>query len=167
MHEGMRMCAGAVMSGSHIDAIPLAGAYDGTLGVVGAIAALDALRRSGYKPQKPIDALMFTSEEPSRFGLGCIGRWALLLLLPPFHRMHGHTVTSCMGYACMQHMHATHRCMQHACRGTPTPHSLTLHPLHAWLFNSASVRSSCLQGTLLLCHKACSGSPHSRAGKHS
>lgn len=66
--------AGAVMTGSHIDAIPLAGAYDGTLGVIGAIAALHALRRSGFRPQKPIDALMFTSEEPSRFGLGCIGR---------------------------------------------------------------------------------------------
>ena len=66
--------AGAIMTGSHIDALPLAGAYDGTLGVVGAIAALDALRRSGFKPQRPIDALMFTSEEPSRFGLGCISR---------------------------------------------------------------------------------------------
>ena len=82
--EEMCMHAGAVMSGSHIDAIPLAGAYDGTLGVVGAIAALDALRRSGFKPQKPIDALMFTSEEPSRFGLGCIGRYfcSLSYLVP-------------------------------------------------------------------------------------
>ena len=62
------------MTGSHCDAIPLAGAYDGTLGVLGGIAAVAALRDAGFKPQKPIDVLMFTSEEPTRFGLGCIGR---------------------------------------------------------------------------------------------
>ena len=66
------------MTGSHTDAIPLAGAYDGTLGVIGAIAALKALRAAGVKPERPIDALMFTSEEPTRFGLGCIGRQAIL-----------------------------------------------------------------------------------------
>ena len=53
----------------------MAGAYDGTLGVVGGIAALKALKEAGFKPERPIDALMFTSEEPTRFGLGCIGRW--------------------------------------------------------------------------------------------
>ncbi len=66
---------GAVMSGSHTDAIPLAGAYDGTLGVVGGIAALAALKRAGFKPCRPLDAMMFTSEEPTRFGLSCIGRF--------------------------------------------------------------------------------------------
>ena len=65
------------MSGSHTDAIPLAGMYDGTLGVIGAIAALKALKEAGFKPERPIDAMMFTSEEPTRFGLGCIGRQAL------------------------------------------------------------------------------------------
>jgi hypothetical protein len=34
----------AVLTGSHCDAIPLAGAYDGTLGVIGAIAAVAALK---------------------------------------------------------------------------------------------------------------------------
>ncbi len=64
------------MTGSHCDALPLAGAYDGTLGVVGAIAAVGALREAGYQPEKTIEALMFTSEEPTRFGLGCISRHA-------------------------------------------------------------------------------------------
>lgn len=64
------------MSGSHADAIPLAGAYDGTLGVIGPIAAVAALRKAGFQPRAPIDVLMFTSEEPTRFGLGCIGRCA-------------------------------------------------------------------------------------------
>lgn len=73
--QGLDACAGAVVSGSHTDAIPLAGMYDGTLGVVGAVAALKALKDAGFKPRRPIDAMMFTSEEPTRFGLGCIGRW--------------------------------------------------------------------------------------------
>ena len=72
---GPDVAAGAVVTGSHCDAIPLAGAYDGTLGVIGAIAAVRGLQSAGFKPAKPIDVLMFTSEEPTRFGLGCIGRW--------------------------------------------------------------------------------------------
>ncbi len=62
------------MTGSHCDAIPLAGAYDGTLGVLGGIEALRALQSSGFHPRRPIDVVFFTSEEPTRFGLGCIGR---------------------------------------------------------------------------------------------
>lgn len=62
------------MTGSHCDAIPLAGAYDGTLGVIGPIASITALNASGYVPRRPIDVIFFTSEEPTRFGLGCLGR---------------------------------------------------------------------------------------------
>lgn len=72
--EQLHLSLGAVVSGSHTDAIPLAGMYDGTVGVVGAIAALKALKDAGFKPRRPIEAMMFTSEEPTRFGLGCIGR---------------------------------------------------------------------------------------------
>ncbi|MEM9623114.1 MAG: M20 family metallo-hydrolase [Pseudomonadota bacterium] len=63
----------AVATGSHCDAIPHAGKYDGTVGVLGAIAAIRALRNSGFTPQKSIDVIMFTSEEPTRFGIGCSG----------------------------------------------------------------------------------------------
>ena len=66
--------AAPVVTGSHCDAIPLAGAYDGTLGVIGAIAAVKGLNASGFVPRRSIEVLMFTSEEPTRFGLGCIGR---------------------------------------------------------------------------------------------
>lgn len=65
--------AAAVGTGSHIDAIPDSGRYDGTVGVIGALEALRALRRSGYRPRRSIEILMFTSEEPTRFGLGCTG----------------------------------------------------------------------------------------------
>ncbi len=62
-----------VASGSHIDAIPNAGRFDGTVGVLGAIEAVRALGRSGFRPRRPIDVVMFTSEEPTRFGVGCLG----------------------------------------------------------------------------------------------
>jgi ureidoglycolate amidohydrolase len=63
----------AVATGSHCDAIPLAGMYDGTVGVIGGIVAINALRKSGFKPKKPLQVIFFTSEEPTRFGLSCIG----------------------------------------------------------------------------------------------
>ena len=62
-----------VASGSHIDAIPNAGRFDGTVGVLGAIEAVRALRRSGFRPRRSIDVVIFTSEEPTRFGVGCLG----------------------------------------------------------------------------------------------
>lgn len=68
--------AGAVVTGSHCDAIPHAGMYDGTVGVLGAIAAVKGLQNANFKPKRPIEVLFFTSEEPTRFGFGCIGRYA-------------------------------------------------------------------------------------------
>jgi ureidoglycolate amidohydrolase len=63
----------AVGSGSHTDAIPNAGKYDGVVGVLGAFEALAALKRAGFKPRRSLEVVMFTSEEPTRFGLGCLG----------------------------------------------------------------------------------------------
>lgn len=63
----------AVGTGSHIDAIPNAGAYDGTVGVLGGLEAIRSLRRSGFRPHRSIELLLFTSEEPTRFGIGCLG----------------------------------------------------------------------------------------------
>eukprot|EP00195_Chlamydomonas_chlamydogama_P017271 CAMPEP_0202902448 /NCGR_PEP_ID=MMETSP1392-20130828/16857_1 /ASSEMBLY_ACC=CAM_ASM_000868 /TAXON_ID=225041 /ORGANISM="Chlamydomonas chlamydogama, Strain SAG 11-48b" /LENGTH=439 /DNA_ID=CAMNT_0049589209 /DNA_START=61 /DNA_END=1376 /DNA_ORIENTATION=+ len=71
--EGSDPKAGAVLTGSHCDAIPLAGMYDGTLGVIGAIEGLAALKRAGYTPRRSLEVMMFTSEEPTRFGLSCSG----------------------------------------------------------------------------------------------
>jgi len=63
----------ALGTGSHTDAIPFSGQYDGTVGVLGAIEAVRALKRSGWTPRRSIDVVMFTSEEPTRFGIGCLG----------------------------------------------------------------------------------------------
>ena len=60
-------------TGSHIDAIPNAGRYDGVVGVLGAIEAIRALRRAGFEPGRSIELIVFTAEEPTRFGIGCLG----------------------------------------------------------------------------------------------
>jgi len=71
--SGSDPAAPAIGTGSHIDAIPNAGKYDGVVGVLGGLEAIRALHRSGFRPRRSIELLMFTSEEPTRFGIGCIG----------------------------------------------------------------------------------------------
>jgi N-carbamoyl-L-amino-acid hydrolase len=63
----------AIGTGSHVDAIPNAGKYDGTVGVLGGLEAIRALQRAGFQPRRSIELLLFTAEEPTRFGIGCPG----------------------------------------------------------------------------------------------
>ncbi len=63
----------AVGTGSHIDAIPNAGRYDGTVGVLGGLEAIRALQEANFQPRRSVELLVFTSEEPTRFGIGCLG----------------------------------------------------------------------------------------------
>jgi ureidoglycolate amidohydrolase len=65
--------AAPVATGSHFDAIPNAGKYDGVVGVLGGLEAIRALQRSGFRPTSSIELILFTSEEPTRFGIGCLG----------------------------------------------------------------------------------------------
>ena len=65
--------AAAIGTGSHIDAIPNAGKYDGVVGVLGGLEAIRSLQRAGFRPKRSIELLIFTSEEPTRFGIGCLG----------------------------------------------------------------------------------------------
>ncbi|HVU07923.1 MAG TPA: M20 family metallo-hydrolase [Verrucomicrobiae bacterium] len=73
----------AVATGSHIDAIPNAGKYDGVVGVLGALEAIRALKKSGFQPKCSIELIVFTAEEPTRFGIGCLGSRLLGGVLPP------------------------------------------------------------------------------------
>src|ERR1700693_3234626 len=73
----------AVATGSHTDAIPHAGMYDGTVGVLGGLEAMRALKRGGLRPRRSIELVMLTSEEPTRFGIGCLGSRLLSSTLDP------------------------------------------------------------------------------------
>jgi len=62
-----------IATGSHIDAIPNAGLYDGCVGVLGGLEAIRVLQQLGFRPRRSIELVIFTSEEPTRFGIGCLG----------------------------------------------------------------------------------------------
>ena len=62
-----------VLTGSHLDSVLDGGAYDGPLGVVSALAAVDVLRDRGFQPSRPIGLGVFVEEEGSRFGRACLG----------------------------------------------------------------------------------------------
>jgi ureidoglycolate amidohydrolase len=81
--NGSEPNASVVGTGSHIDAIPNAGKYDGVVGVLGGLEAIRALRRNGFHPRNSIELLLLTSEEPTRFGIGCIGSRVLSGALSP------------------------------------------------------------------------------------
>ncbi|KAL5195722.1 Ureidoglycolate hydrolase [Glycine soja] len=71
--DGVEPELAAVATGSHIDAIPYSGKYDGVIGVLGAIEAIRVPKRSGFKPRRSLEVILFTSEEPTRFGIGSLG----------------------------------------------------------------------------------------------
>jgi N-carbamoyl-L-amino-acid hydrolase len=81
--QGTDASLGVVGTGSHTDAIPHAGMYDGTVGVLGGLEALRSLKESGFSPKRSIELLMLTSEEPTRFGIGCLGSRLLGGVLDP------------------------------------------------------------------------------------
>ena len=49
------------------------GAFDGPLGVVSALLAVDLLRERGVTPARPIGVVAFADEEGARFGVACLG----------------------------------------------------------------------------------------------
>jgi N-carbamoyl-L-amino-acid hydrolase len=81
--NGSNPAAPVVGTGSHIDAIPNAGKYDGVVGVLGGLEAIRALQRTGFHPTHSIELLVFTAEEPTRFGIGCLGSRLLSGTLSP------------------------------------------------------------------------------------
>jgi beta-ureidopropionase / N-carbamoyl-L-amino-acid hydrolase len=72
-----------VVTGSHLDSVLDGGAYDGPLGVVSALAAVDLLRDRGFEPDAPIGVGVFVEEEGSRFGLACLGSRLMTGLTTP------------------------------------------------------------------------------------
>jgi beta-ureidopropionase / N-carbamoyl-L-amino-acid hydrolase len=74
---------GGIVTGSHLDSVPDGGAFDGPLGVVSALAAIDMLRASGIEPHRAIGVVNFVDEEGARFGVSCIGSRVITGALSP------------------------------------------------------------------------------------
>lgn len=71
-----------VMSGSHIDSVPTGGAFDGALGVLGALEVVRSLNDAGTATRRPIEIAFFTDEEGARFGTDMLGSAVAVGRLP-------------------------------------------------------------------------------------
>ncbi len=68
--EGAEPSAKVVMAGSHVDTVYSAGRFDGTLGTIAALEAVQVISESGAKLRHPLEAVCFMMEESARFGVG-------------------------------------------------------------------------------------------------
>jgi allantoate deiminase len=71
--DGKDKNAPVVMTGSHIDTVVNGGKFDGTVGTLSAIEALQAFNENGIIHTHPIEVAVFVSEESARFGGGTLG----------------------------------------------------------------------------------------------
>ncbi|GAA4267524.1 allantoate amidohydrolase [Frondihabitans peucedani] len=75
--EGRDPALPALLLGSHLDTVPNAGRFDGILGVMIAIAAVDRIRDRGDELPFAIEVLAFGDEEGTRFGTALLGSRAV------------------------------------------------------------------------------------------
>jgi N-carbamoyl-L-amino-acid hydrolase len=71
--QGLDPGAPPVLTGSHVDTQPLGGWLDGSFGVVAGLEVLQALDSMGVRTARPIDVVMWTNEEGSRYAPGLMG----------------------------------------------------------------------------------------------
>jgi allantoate deiminase len=76
LYPGAEPGAPRLLMGSHLDTVPNAGAYDGILGVVLAVALLEGL--GGKRLPFAVEVVGFSEEEGVRFGVPFIGSRALV-----------------------------------------------------------------------------------------
>jgi len=73
----------AIALGSHTDTVPGGGKYDGALGVMAAIEVVQTLADNGVTLHHPVETLVFTNEEGTRFHRWLIGSRSMAGLLEP------------------------------------------------------------------------------------
>jgi allantoate deiminase len=79
--EGTNPNAPVVLIGSHMDSVPSGGNFDGPLGVLSGVEALQTMNEQGVETEHPIEVIAFTDEEGTRFGYGMIGSRGIAGLL--------------------------------------------------------------------------------------
>lgn len=74
-----------LMTGSHTDTVKNGGRFDGVVGVLGAIEAVNLLRERGIELEHDLYVMDFLGEEPNEFGVSCLGSRSMAGLLLPEH----------------------------------------------------------------------------------
>ncbi|HEX9842080.1 MAG TPA: hydantoinase/carbamoylase family amidase, partial [bacterium] len=71
--EGDDPSAAPVVTGSHLDTQPTGGRFDGVYGVLAGLEVLRALNDGGIRTRRPVEVVVWTNEEGSRFQPAMIG----------------------------------------------------------------------------------------------
>ena len=80
-YAGTEPAAPALLLGSHLDSVRDAGRYDGPLGVLAAIAAVERLHKAGRRVRFPVEVVTFADEEGLRFQTTYLGSRTLTGLI--------------------------------------------------------------------------------------
>ncbi len=90
--------AGALATGSHIDTVPVAGHYDGVLGVLAGIEMVRVLHENKIVLDHPIEVIVFTDEECSV--IGCKAMAGNTVNDPDYYRRNdGKSIEECLAKA--------------------------------------------------------------------
>ncbi|WP_265556180.1 Zn-dependent hydrolase [Serratia grimesii] len=74
---GLRNDLAPLVTGSHCDTVVGGGRYDGIIGVLAGIEIAHSLHQQTIALQHPFEVIDFLSEEPSDYGISCVGSRAL------------------------------------------------------------------------------------------
>ena len=80
---GSNPAAAPLLLGSHLDTVIDAGKYDGVLGIIAALAALETLHQEKITLPFPVHLLAFSDEEGTRFQTTYLGSRSILAPLDP------------------------------------------------------------------------------------
>ena len=75
--DGAGQDARVIMLGSHSDTVPSGGRFDGPAGIIAGLEVVRALQAAGYRPRHAIEIVDFLAEEPSEYGVSCVGSRAM------------------------------------------------------------------------------------------
>jgi allantoate deiminase len=79
--EGQDPEAPVVLTGSHLDTVHEGGAFDGSLGVLGGIEALQTMNEQGIQTLHPMEVIAYKDEEGCRFSFSMLGSRAIAGIL--------------------------------------------------------------------------------------
>ena len=71
--EGSQPELGVLMTGSHSDSVPSGGRFDGMAGVIAWLELVASWRDRAYTPRHSVEVVDFLAEEPSEWGISCVG----------------------------------------------------------------------------------------------
>jgi N-carbamoyl-L-amino-acid hydrolase len=71
--EGKKPQLPAIMTGSHLDTQPTGGKFDGIFGVLAGLEVIRTLNDYGHETDAPIEVIVWTNEEGSRFSPAMMG----------------------------------------------------------------------------------------------